>query len=162
MRGRDMAAQKGKTRRGRKNLYETHVKARFAEIATWAEIGATDKEIIELLGISTSVFYKYMSQHDELKELLKTSRRKPVMDIKAALYRRATGFVYKEVTKVEDSDGYTKKTTVEKHALPDPASAMILLKHWAKDEGWTNDPAMLELRKKEYELKKEQAENGNW
>ena len=50
----------------------------------------------------------------------------------------------------------------EKQALPDPASAMILLKHWARDEGWTNDPATLELRKQELELKKQKQEEEDW
>lgn len=49
-----------------------------------------------------------------------------------------------------------------KAALPDPASAMILLKHWAKDEGWTSDPQQLELRKQELELKKKQIEMEDW
>jgi hypothetical protein len=149
-------------KRGRHNIYDEKVKARFAEIARWCEIGATDKEIIELLGISTSAFYRYKSDKDEFRELLKSSRRRPVMEIKAALYRRATGFVYEESTTTEDSDGYSKTTTVRKQALPDPASAMILLKHWAKDEGWTNDPQQLELRKEELELRKKQAESEDW
>ena len=147
---------------GRRDKYETHVKARFDEIRRWCEIGATDKEIIEMLGISTSAFYAYQNKHGEFLELLKSSRKKPVLEIKAALYKRATGFTYEETTTTEDSDGYSKTTTVRKKALPDPASAMILLKHWAKDEGWTNDPAQLEIRKQELQLKREQAEKEDW
>lgn len=145
-----------------KDKYYTHVLPRFDEIRKWCEIGATDKEIISLLGVSTSAFYRYKDKHREFRELLKESRRVPVMEIKAALYRRATGFTYEEVTRVEDSEGYSKVTKVKKHALPDPASAMILLKHWAKDEGWTNDPAQLEIRKQELQLKREQAEREDW
>lgn len=147
---------------GRRDKYETHVRARFDEIRRWCEIGTTDKEIISLLGISTSAFYRYKERHGEFRELLKDSRRVPVMEIKAALYRRATGFVYEESTTVEDSDGYSKTTTTRKQALPDPASAMILLKHWAKDEGWTNDPAQLEIRKQELELRREHMEKEDW
>lgn len=145
-----------------KDKYYTHVLPRFDEIRKWCEIGTTDKEIISLLGVSTSAFYRYKDNHREFWELLKESRRVPVMEIKAALYRRATGFVYEETTTVEDSDGYSKTTKVKKQALPDPASAMILLKHWAKDEGWTNDPAQLEIRKQELQLKREQAEREDW
>ena len=36
---------------------------------------------------------------------------------------------------------------------------MILLKHWAREEGWTNDPQSLELKKEELELKKEKQES---
>ena len=45
----------------------------------------------------------------------------------------------------------------KRYCMPDPASCMILLKHWAKDEGWTNDPATLALRKKELEIKEREA-----
>lgn len=152
----------GKAKRGRHDIYGEKVKARFDEIAKWCQIGTTNKEIIELLGISTSAFYRYLEAHSELRELLKSNRRAPVQEIKAALYRRATGFTYEETTTVEDSDGYSKTTTVRKQALPDPASAMILLKHWAKEEGWTNDPQALELRKQELELRKQQAEREDW
>lgn len=147
---------------GRRDKYETHVKARFDEIRRWCEIGATDKEIIEMLGISTSAFYAYQNKHSEFMELLKSSRKKPVMEIKAALYRRAVGFTYEEVRETySDKDGLVR-TTITKPALPDPASAMILLKHWAKDEGWTNDPAQLEIRRQELELRKEQAARDDW
>lgn len=145
-----------------KDKYKTHVLPRFDEISKWCEIGATDKEIIGLLGISTSAFYNYKAKHSDFLELLKSSRRKPVMEIKAALYRRATGFQYEETTTTEDSDGYSKTVTVRKQALPDPASAMILLKHWAKDEGWTNDPAQLDVRKQELQLRKEHMERDDW
>ena len=149
-------------RTGRQDKYASHVKARFDEIRKWCEIGATDKEIIKLLGISTSAFYRYKERQSEFRELLKDSRRVPVLEIKAALYRRATGFVYEETTTTEDSDGYSKTVTVRKQALPDPASAMILLKHWAKDEGWTNDPQQLEIKRQELELRKQQAEREDW
>lgn len=78
------------------------------------------------------------------------------MEIKAALFKRAVGFQYEESEEIRDSDGGWRKRTVKKTALPDPASAMILLKHWAPEEGWTNDPAMLEIRKRELELKEKQ------
>jgi len=52
--------------------------------------------------------------------------------------------------------------TYEKYALPDPASAMILLKHWDKDNEWCNDPASLKIKKEELKLKKKQMESEVW
>lgn len=156
-----MAARKT-NRRGRKGKYETHVLPRFSDIAHWCEIGASDKEIWEMLGISSSTFYDYQNKHAEFSELIKSNRKRPVMEIKAALYRRAVGFTYEETREsYSEKDGITR-VTITKTALPDPASAMILLKHWAKDEGWTNDPAQLEIRKQELQLKREQAEKEDW
>lgn len=141
---------------GRKSVYESKVKVRFEEIENWCSIGASEKEIIELLGISKDTFYSYKRKYAEFSDLLKRARKKPVMEIKAALLKRATGYQYEEVEVIEDSDGGWRRRMVKKTALPDPASAMILLKHWAPEEGWTNDPAMLEIRKRELELKEKQ------
>ncbi|WP_458397839.1 transposase [Anaerotignum sp.] len=147
---------------GRPSKYETHVKARFAEIKEWLQSGATDAEIAENLGIHKSVFCKYKSQYKELNELCKNGRRKAVQAIKAALFKRATGFQYVESKLIEDDEGHWKKETYTKSALPDPASAMILLKHWDKENGWTNDPQQLELKKQELELKKKHLESEVW
>ena len=147
-----------KNKGGRPSKYETDVKPRFPEIAEWLKIGATDKEIAENLGLNKSTFCEYKKQFKELNELIKNSRKKAIQDIKAALFKRAIGFSYEEKT-ITDSEknGFTTQT-VTKYALPDPACAMILLKHWDREGGWTNDPATLALKKEELEIKKKQAE----
>ena len=55
-----------------------------------------------------------------------------------------------------------KTEVTKKIVLPDVAACLILLQHWAKDEGWTRDPQALELKKKELELKKEKIESESW
>ena len=147
---------------GRPNKYETNVKPRFAEITEWLQIGATEKEIAENLGVNHRVFCKYKAQYSELNELVKNGRRKPVQAIKAALFKRATGFNYTETKVTEDSEGYWKKEVMTKAALPDPTAAMMLLKHWDKEMEWTSDPASLELKKEELELKKKHMESEDW
>lgn len=149
-------------KKGRPSKYESHVKPRFAEIREWLKSGATDKEIAENLGVNQKVFCKYKNEFSELNDLCKNGRLKAVQEIKAALFKRATGFKYTEQT-ITDSDknGVTVQT-YHKYALPDPASAMILLKHWDKENEWCNDPASLEIKKQELELKKKQIESGVW
>lgn len=147
---------------GRPNKYQRDVKPRFQEIEEWLVAGATDKEIAENLGVNQRVFCKYKGQYSELNELIKKARKKPVLAIKAALYKKAIGFQYQESKFIEDSDGGWKKETYKKTALPDPTAAMMLLKHWDKETQWTSDPATYELKKEELELKKQQIENENW
>ena len=147
---------------GRPNKYDTHVKPRFNEIKEWLQAGATEKEIAENLGIHKSVFAKYKKQYKELNDLCKNGRKKAVQDIKAALFKRATGFQYSESKYIEDSEGYWKRESMTKTALPDPTAAMMLLKHWDKDSGWTSDPQSLELKKEELELKKKHLESEEW
>lgn len=151
---------------GRRNKYYTHVLPRFGEITEWLRKGATDKEIIKNLGVQKSAFYDYMTKHAELSELFQKERTSCVEAIKAALFNRACGYDYTEtkttVFKKDGAEDATKTETIVKHLPPDPASAMILLKHWARGEGWTNDPAVLALRREELELKKQELEKNNW
>lgn len=147
---------------GRKSAYETHIKPRFEEIRKWASGGATDKEIAAALAVSDSTYFKYKAKYAEFRDVLKDARVKPVDEIKAALFKRATGFVYQERKEVIEAGVTVRIEIMTKQALPDPACAMILLKHWAKDEGWTNDPQQLELKRKELELREKQVELGAW
>lgn len=160
-------------KRGAPNKYETHVKPRFNEISNWLKLGVTEKEIYENLGIKKDAWIGYKKNFKELTELIKESRKQPVVEIKAAMMKRAVGFQYEEkkvITKrIEYDDGQvivpakvvqTEVTT--KTALPDVAAGLVLLKHWAKDEGWTTDPQSLEIKKKELALKEKQADEINW
>lgn len=163
-----------KNKGGRPNKYLTDVKPRFAEITEWLNAGATDKEIADNLGINKATICDYKKKYSEFNELLINGRKKAVQAIKAALYKRATGLYYsekkvvrKQILLKDDNEEDIPATLVQteeytKYALPDPASAMILLKHWAKDEGWTNDPASLDLKKQEFEWKKENKESEEW
>ncbi len=165
MKGGEIMA--GKNKRGRKNQYFTHVKPRFDEIAEWLKLGATDKEIIENLGIGKSAFYCYLNDYPDFSEFLKENRKSPVQEIKAAMFKNAVGFDYSEKQTIYEADengclNVVRVVKHTKHSKPDPASGMILLKQWAKDEGWTNDPAALKLRREELEFKKQQAERDDW
>lgn len=165
---------------GKKERYKDLVEPRLDEVRTWIESGSTNNEIMEALGIGKSAFYSYVKKYPEFEELIK-SRNKPVQEIKNALYRRAVGFSYTETKVTKTRSEYPeafkeildeiapnfdwskiekpiviKTETTTKHALPDPASCMILLKHWDKKGGWTNDPQSLAIKKQELEIKKEQ------
>lgn len=147
---------------GRPNKYDSNVKPRFDEIFEWLQSGATEKEIAENLGVNHKVFCKYKKQYKELNELCKKGRRLPVQAIKAALYRRATGFSYTESKYIEDDEGHWRSEKVTKYSLPDPTAAMMLLKHWDQDQEWTSDPASLKLKKEELEVKKKHMESEEW
>lgn len=164
-------------KRGAPSKYD-YVKSRFDEIKEWLELGATEKEIWTNLGIHKSTFYDYKARHKEFSDLIKNSRKKPVIAIKKAMMKRAVGFQYEEkkvITQkivIDGVDGdkipakLIRTETTTKTALPEVAAGLVLLKHWDKDENgnsiWTTDPASLELKKEELELKKKVAENETW
>lgn len=174
---------------GRPNKYETHVKSRFDEIEEWVQLGATEKEIAKRLHVNKSTFIEYKNKYPELEELIIKAREVPVEKIKAAMYKRATGFEYietktvtqeiklpSEVEKILEENNFhfingnkpqlIKTETIKKYVVPDVAAGLVLLQHWDKDEKgktkWSRDPASLELKIEELEFKKKQAENENW
>ena len=73
------------------------------------------------------------------------------------------GFEYKE-TEITEKTGEkgveTITKTIIKQALPDVAALNLALKNYDKDN-WSNDPAMLDIKKAELKLKQKAAEN-NW
>lgn len=160
-------------KRGAPSKYETNVKSRFDEIREWLELGATEKEIYTNLKISKDSWIDYKKKYTELTELIKKSRKSPVNEIKAAMLKRAKGFQYEEkkviTQRIEYEDGdviipakLVRTEITTKTALPDTAAGLVLLQHWAKDEGWTRDPQSLELKKKELELKEKKLEEESW
>lgn len=169
---------KNKNTRGASSKYETYVKEKFDQISEWLKLGATDKEIIKNLGINKSTFYKYKKNHEEFNNLLKNGRKQPILEIKSAMFKRATGYEYKEtktvtqMIKYEDGSGKvipaklikTEETT--KTALPDTTAQLILLQHWDLDKQgnpkWSRDPSALRVKLKELELKQKNAERDNW
>ena len=85
--------------------------------------------------------------------------------MRSALLKKAMGFTYEETKKYKkiDTDGneYTYIEISEKQSLPDVAAINLALKNYDKDN-WSNDPASLDLKKKELELKQLQFEKEDW
>lgn len=163
--------------RGAPSKYETHVRSRFSEITEWLEIGASEKEIYNNLGVSKDSWIEYKKKYTELSDLIKDSRKNPIIQIKKAMLKRAVGFQYEEkkvtTQKIELDDGGTmipakviKTEITTKTALPDVAAGLVLLQHWdLNDDGsskWSRDPANRELKEKELKLKEKLAEENNW
>ena len=63
----------------------------------------------------------------------------------------------------KDMDGneyiYTEETT--KQSLPDVAALNLCLKNYDPDN-WANDPQIMELRRKELELRQQAVKNNDW
>ena len=133
-----------------KSKYETHVLPNLAKISKWAAAGATAKEISQKLKLSYSTLRRYLDQGSEGDERYEalwdafTSACGEADDkVEAALFRRACGYQYEEVTVEEKLDRYgeihvlTKKTT--RDVAPDPTSAMFWLTNRRRDR-WKYRP----------------------
>ncbi len=133
-----------------KSKYETHVLPYLEKIASWAQQGATEREIAGKLSIARSTFRKYIDlgqQGDEryaaLSAAFARACKGPDDEVEAALFKRACGYQYTEVTEEEklDRDGcvHKLKKTVVRDVPPNPTSAMFWLANRRRDK-WQYKP----------------------
>lgn len=133
-----------------KSKYETHVLPYLDKIAAWAKAGATAKEIAEKLHIAYSTFRKYLDEGEKgderytaLSASFAQACEEPDGKVEAALFKRACGYQYEEVTTEEklDRDGivHTLTKRIVRDIPPDPTSAMFWLANRRPDR-WKYKP----------------------
>lgn len=150
---------------GRPSKYESEVKPHIEEIRKAVESGATMEEIAKAFGIAVSTLQKYKAEKKELSAAFARGREKVVIDIKAALLKKALGFSYDEEKRVgkKDKDGeqIILVERYKRYCPPSETAARMLLNNY--DEDWhDNDNATATLRQQELELKKAIAESNNF
>lgn len=142
---------------GRKSKYEEVVAPRLKDIENWARSGATEKEICKALGIALSTFYDYKSKYSELSSALHVGRQNVVLEIKAALLKKALGFEYEEKRGVQKNGQTTNVEIYKKYSPPDTTAAAMLLRNY--DEEWKDkDTITNDLKQQEIDLRKQMAE----
>lgn len=155
-----------KSNAGRKSKYDTHVKPYLEDIKKWRRGGATDEQICECLGISTSSFYDYQNKYTEFLEALKPSKAMLVLDLKGELARMAlkhtlqTRKTYiKEDLETGNKTKYTEIT--EKEVDGNLGAVHLLLKNFDRDN-WKNDWDQYELKKQQQKLNEMIANEKYW
>lgn len=152
-------------KRGRKSVYETHIKPRLDDIRKWRKGGATLETISTALDVSSTTFCKYLKEKPEFADAYKKGKIELVMDLRGELSRIA----FKHT--LETKKQFIKRDLVTGHEIlhtqiftkevdGDIAAINLLLKNL--DENWSNDPQNLALRKQELELRKAIAEANNF
>lgn len=79
--------------------YEDFIKHRLLEVEAWTRDGIKEKEIAKKLGISYSTLREYKKKHAALAKALSINNVVADIIIENALYKRAKGYKYDEVTK---------------------------------------------------------------
>lgn len=152
-------------KRGRKSIYETDIKPHLDDIRKAVSAGATIKEVAKALGIAESTLNKYKAEKKDLADAFARGREKVVIEIKAALLKKALGFNYEEEKRVGRKDKNGENIIlVEKYSRycpPSETAAGMLLRNYDKD--WRdNDSKSVEMRQQEHELRKAIAEANNF
>ena len=96
-------------KKGRKSKYDTHVATRLKEIEWWCREGLTEFEICKRLNIAESTFNNYKKEFSELMESLKKGKEIADYQVEDALFKRAVGYEYTEITRERLADTGQKK-----------------------------------------------------
>jgi hypothetical protein len=111
------------------------VKEKLIQVEAWCRDGLTDEQIFHNLGISKDTFYRFKKEHNDFSDSLK--RGKEVVDIAVenALYKKAIGYTYEEVTREQIRDPVTGEYNLEvtkivkKEVQPDTTAQIFWLKN---------------------------------
>lgn len=143
------------------------------KIGEWAAQGLSQKQIAKNIGLADCTLSRHLKKNEKLSQSIKKGRTVAVTEIENAMYKSATGYtrtvkkyaklkrvLYDEMTGKRSSE-YEEMVEYEEEIYypPDNTAGIFLLKNWG---GYTNEPATIELRKKELELKKKQIESNIW
>lgn len=98
-------------------------------IAGWLRDGLTIEQICDNLGVSHNTWYKAIDMSEEFEQL--SLRTKEIVDreIEAAMYKRAMGYEYDEVTEEYEAGFLVKKKVVHKQVPPDTGAQVFWLKN---------------------------------
>lgn len=130
---------------GRKSKYHSHVEPKLLLVEAWARDGLTQDEIARKLGVAMSSFSDYKLKFPEFTEALKRGQEVVDVEVENALFKRAVGYRYDEVTRepgtvMDEETGEEKRVMVEtkrvtKEVQPDVTAQIFWLKN-RKPEAW--------------------------
>lgn len=146
---------------GRPSKYDTEIKPHLDEIRDAVAAGATVEEIAKAFGIATSTIHKYKKEKKEFSDAFTRGREKVVIEIKAALLKKALGFTYEETKRVGKKDKNGENIVLveryERQSLPSETAAAMLLRNYDKD--WRDqDNNTAKIKQQEADLRKAIAE----
>jgi transcriptional regulator with XRE-family HTH domain len=113
-------------------------------LTAWKRDGLTDEQIAKNMGIHVSTLYKWQNEYNEISEALKSGKEVADITVENALFKRATGYTYQEITQertpIRDDDGkiidYELQVTkvVHKEVVPDTTAQIFWLQNRKSNE----------------------------
>lgn len=133
------------------------------KIKQWKRNGATDEQICKALDITTSNWYKHLSENKELYDAIKNARQSLALDLRGELARQAlkhTLETKKQYVKQDLETGHKTQYTeiTSKEVDGNVAAAHLLLKN-IDGEHWKESWDTYEFKKQELEIRKKMADN---
>lgn len=97
-------------------------------------LGATDKEMADIIGVTESTFNLWKGKHKEFSESLTRGKVVADAEIAKSLYHRAKGYEHKETITATYQGQITDTMDVIKHYPPDTPAATLWLKNRQPDK----------------------------
>lgn len=108
-------------------------------LSAWARDGLSDKQIAHNMGIAYSTFREWKAKYPAIAAALKFSKEVADIEVENALYKRAMGYTYKEITKeLRDKEIIITKE-IYKHMPPDTTAQIYWLSN-RKNDNWKRNP----------------------
>lgn len=104
-------------------------------IQGWARDGLTDEEIARKMGINRQTLYKWMNKYGDISDSIKSNKEVADRAVEQALFRKATGYKIKEVTRERRINPLTREPEmvvikeIEKEVPPETAAQVFWLKN---------------------------------
>lgn len=120
---------------GRPSSYDK----KYVQIAKkMCELGATDADIIEAIGVARSTFYKWRNEHPEFSDALKVGKSPADERVEMSLYKKAVGYTQENV-KIFQFQGQEVIVPYTEVVAPDTTAAIFWLKN-RRPEQWRANP----------------------
>lgn len=82
-----------------KDYWRDKIKDRLEEVEQWAKDGYPNSQLASELGVSETCFYDMMNKHPSLEQRVVRGRRWAELRVEDAMFKKAVGSRYKEVTR---------------------------------------------------------------
>ena len=114
----------------------------------WARDGLTNEQIANNIGINAKTLYEWKNKESKISNVLKKAREVVDYEVENALYKRAVGYRYDEIT--YENGVETKRIT--KEVAPDTIAQIFWLKNrkkeqWREKQEYNNDEELSKLDK---------------
>jgi hypothetical protein len=96
-----------------------------------------------------------------LSDALRTGKKTVVLNVKAALYKKAIGFEYEEMEGIKKEGKVVSTKIVKRYAPPDTTAAAMILRNY-DEEYRDKDSVQTDFKRQEIEIKKALAEANNF
>ena len=119
-------------------------------LKSWARLGLIDEDLAKNMEISTKTLYEWKNKYSKIREALTYAKAKADAIVENALYKRAIGYSYDEVTqerrKTADGKGYEMVVTkvITKFVVPDTTAQIYWLKN-RKPDMWRDNTSNITI-----------------